>query len=66
MKGTPVTLKRGTLVKNVRLTDNDEFKAPISFISGLRLQIILLEPQFKYRQMPEFSPLQPREVLIRL
>ena len=24
VKGTSVTLKRGTLVKNIRLTDNDE------------------------------------------
>ena len=44
VKGTSVTLKRGTLVKNIRLTDNDELvECNVEKVRGLVLKTCFLK-----------------------
>lgn len=44
VKGTSVTLKRGTLVKNIRLTDNDELvECNTQNVKGLVLKTCFLK-----------------------
>ena len=44
VKGTSVTLKRGTLVKNIRLTDNDELiECNTQGVKGLVLKTCFLK-----------------------
>ena len=44
VKGTSVTLKRGTLVKNIRLTDNvDEIECNTKQVKGLVLRTEFLK-----------------------
>ncbi len=44
VKGTSVTLKRGTLVKNIRLTDNDELvECNAQNVKGLVLKTCFLK-----------------------
>ncbi|TWI02685.1 phosphonoacetate hydrolase [Luteimonas cucumeris] len=44
VKGTPVTLKRGTLVKNIRLTDDaDEIECNVEKVRGLVLRTEFLK-----------------------
>ncbi|MBY0428144.1 MAG: alkylphosphonate utilization protein [Alphaproteobacteria bacterium] len=44
VKGTSVTLKRGTLVKNIRLTDNDELiECNVQSVKGLVLKTCFLK-----------------------
>ena len=44
VKGTSVTLKRGTLIKNIRLTDNvDEIECIAEKVKGLVLKTCFLK-----------------------
>ncbi len=44
VKGTSVTLKRGTLIKNIRLTDNDELvECNAQNVKGLVLKTCFLK-----------------------
>lgn len=44
VKGTSVTLKRGTLVKGIRLTDNDELvECNVQKVKGLVLKTCFLK-----------------------
>ena len=43
VKGTSVTLKRGTLVKNIRLTDDEEVECNVEKVKGLVLKTCFLK-----------------------
>jgi len=44
VKGSPVTLKRGTLIKNIRLTDNEgEIECNADKVKGLVLKTCFLK-----------------------
>ena len=44
VKGTSVTLKRGTMVKNIRLTDNEEeIECNVEKVKGLVLKACFLK-----------------------
>ena len=44
VKGTSVTLKRGTMVKNIRLTDDDELiECNVAKVKGLVLKTCFLK-----------------------
>ena len=43
VKGTSVTLKRGTLIKNIRLTDDDEIECHAEKVKNLVLKTCFLK-----------------------